>query len=66
MFVHILGPKGTSYLKYEEVRAYNRSVMPLEGLGCTCATLMKSVSLVSLLLSKENLVNFCRTWNCSL
>ena len=28
-------------LKRREVRAYNRSVMPLDGLGCTCATMDK-------------------------
>ena len=30
---------GTLSLYFREVRAYNRSVMPLDGLGCTCATL---------------------------
>ena len=28
----------------KEVRAYNRSVMPLDGLGCTCATMTEAAS----------------------
>ena len=31
---------GTVEVYSKEVRAYNRSVMPLDGLGCTCATLL--------------------------
>ena len=32
----------------KEVRAYNRSVMPLDGLGCTCATMTESASITLL------------------
>jgi hypothetical protein len=34
--------RGTLEVYSKEVRAYNRSVMPLDGLGCTCATLTRS------------------------
>ena len=34
--------------KPKEVRAYNRSVMPLDGLGCTCATMTESASVILL------------------
>ena len=33
---------GTLDVQSKEVRAYNRSVMPLDGLGCTCATLTEA------------------------
>jgi hypothetical protein len=36
--------RGTLGVYPKEVRAYNRSVMPLDGLGCTCATMIEPAS----------------------
>jgi hypothetical protein len=38
--------RGTLGVYPKEVRAYNRSVMPLDGLGCTCATMAEPASLI--------------------
>ena len=40
--------RGTLEVYSKEVRAYNRSVMPLDGLGCTCATMTESASITLL------------------
>ena len=40
--------RGTLGVYLKEVRAYNRSVMPLDGLGCTCATMTESASITLL------------------
>ena len=40
--------RGTLGVYPKEVRAYNRSVMPLDGLGCTCATMTETASITLL------------------
>ena len=48
LFVRIQLLRGTLEVYSKEVRAYNRSVMPLDGLGCTCATMTESASITLL------------------
>jgi hypothetical protein len=51
VFVTILSRTLESNSK--EVRAYNRSVMPLDGLGCTCATLKATASVATVVLLRS-------------
>ena len=69
--------KRTPYVKYEEVKGNNRSVMPLDVLGCTRVTLNDSKSLLNqkrhlffLILFLYRYIwvnsNVIRDWDCQL
>ena len=45
VYVRLVLLRGTMRVDLKEVRAYNRFVMPLDDLGCTCATMVKTESL---------------------
>ena len=62
VFIRYALLRGTMRVHLKEVRAYNRSVMPLDGLGCTCATMVETDSHFCIERYGES-VKFYRDWD---